>query len=75
MLLYRILMSEHSRPSPGEVVIRKDGGFYAISIAPERHQLTLARLDDAIRIATKWARERNVCVWHLTGESGFRLLD
>ena len=69
------LVSEHPQPSPGDVVITKDGGFYAISIAPERHQLTLARLDDAMRIATKWAKERNVCAWHLTDELGFRLLD
>ena len=70
-----IFVSEHSQPSPGDVVISRDGVSFAISIAPERHQLNLARLDDAILIATKWAKERSVRAWHFMDGSGFRLLD
>jgi len=68
-------VSEHLQPSPGDVVIARDGGSFAISVAPERHQLNLAQLEDAILIARRWAKERSVRAWHLTDGSGFRLLD
>jgi hypothetical protein len=75
MLLPTSFVSDYPQPSAGDVLITREGGSFAISIVPERHQLNLARLDDAILIATKWAKERSVRAWHLTDGSGFRLLD
>jgi hypothetical protein len=77
MLLLACLVSEHEQqqPSPGDVIVTREGASFAITIAPERHQLNMARLDDAILIAMKWAKDRSVRAWHLTDGSGFRLID
>lgn len=75
MLLRRPFVSSCDAPASGDVIIMSNGGFYLIGIVPDRQQLSLARLDDAIVIATKWAKERNVNAWHLAEGSEPRLLD
>jgi hypothetical protein len=68
-------VSNYDAPAPGDVIITRNAGLYSIGIVPDRQQLSLARLDDAIVIATKWAKERNVKVWHVAEGSEPRLLD
>ena len=61
-------------PSIGDVLITRDGGWYAIAIVPDRQQLHLSDGDHAVRIALAWAKMNGVHVWRLE-DAGLVKLD
>ena len=62
-------------PAHGDVIITRQSGWYSISIVPDRHQLSLAQLDTAVRIATMWAKQHSVRAWRANEGSGAELIE
>jgi hypothetical protein len=50
-------------PTPGDVLITREGGRHLLSVVPHPHRLSLSEYEAAVQIARRWAEVNNVTVW------------